>query len=102
LSSAHPAHFPDNAAAEQLVCLAKDRTGLDESKIRVAIALGSGGYAVGSEVIVCLQYNLESISGLIEFVGITDQVTSMKSPMRIDNLNAALPLAVGQETPFRR
>lgn len=106
--------LPANSAAAKLVCLAKANTGLaevhnnpdnpteikEEDKIRVAIVLGSGGYEVGGQVIVCMQYQLQSISGLNELVGMTDQVTFTKSPMRIDNLNAAQPLAAGQEEPL--
>ena len=47
----------------KLVCLTKDKTGLDETDVRVKVVLDST-YLEGDALIVCAQYPLSSISGL--------------------------------------
>lgn len=90
--------LPANAATARVICLTKARVGLDESKTRVAVVLGSGGYAVGSEVLVCVQYRIESVTGLAEFLPVSD-VAYSRAEVRIDHMSDE-PLAAGQELPL--
>ncbi len=55
---------PTDADTKLLVCLTKDKTGLDASKTQVAVGFESNGYLEGEPLILCAQYPLSSVSGL--------------------------------------
>ena len=88
--------MPSDSATARVVCLTKARVGLEETKTRVAVVLGSTGYAVGSEVVVCVMYDIESVTGLTDFVPLND-VAFAKASVRIDHIDEATPLAGGSE-----
>ncbi len=67
---------------QRLVCLTKDKTGLDENNVRVEIKFDPS-YEEGDALIVCAQYPLSSISGL--FGGLIDGiVVHTQLDMRIE------------------
>ncbi len=71
-----------------LVCLTKDKTGLDQTKTRVRIEFDSL-YREGDALIVCAQYPLSSISGL--FGGLINGiVVHAQLDMRIEKEPLAL------------
>ena len=77
----------------KLICLTKDKTGLDDSKVRVKVDFDSS-YAEGDALIVCAQYPLSSISGF--FGSLLDgTVVHSQLDMRIEK--ADLGLVTGEE-----
>lgn len=83
------------ASTQQLICLVKDRAGLDVADTRVKIVLTADGYALGSHVAVCVQYPLQSWSGALAelFVG---KVTEGKGVARIERLGST-PIEATEE-----
>jgi hypothetical protein len=90
--------LPGNSPAAQIVCLTKDRVALDEDKVRVAVALPSG-YAVGEEVVVCVQYRVESVTGVANFIPGSD-ISFAKASIRVDRIVEENPLTAGSEAPL--
>ena len=86
-----------NASTKALICTAKDRTGLDHNKTRVKIALGTGGYAAGEPLVVCIQYQLTSVSGVFSTL-LTNKVFDTEVQMRIEELETSPPLTAAEET----
>lgn len=81
---------------QKLVCLTKNKTGLDQTKVRVEIKFDSA-YAEGDALIVCAQYPLSSISGL--FGGLIDGiVVHTQMDMRIEKELDPGSLVAFQET----
>jgi hypothetical protein len=56
---------PPNVQTHELVCLVKDRVGLDPSHLRVKIAFGSAGGNEGEPVLICAQYLEGWTTGLL-------------------------------------
>lgn len=76
-----------NTPTQQLICLTKGKVGLDNANTRVMTVLGAGGYTVGSHLVVCVQYPLQSWSGFLT-QWLTGKVTQAKSLARIDRLTS--------------
>ncbi|MGH8972462.1 MAG: TadE/TadG family type IV pilus assembly protein [Acidimicrobiia bacterium] len=86
---------------KQLMCLVKDRVGLDEAKTRVGVSFGSGGYAVGQPVLVCVEYPLSSVT---HFFGalLDGKVLKSKAELRIEQVtttSGSAAFAAAAETP---
>jgi hypothetical protein len=84
-----------NTDTKKLICLTKDRIGLDETKTRVKVVL-TGPYQRGTSVIVCAQHKLNSVTGMFAPV-LDDRELTTKVEMRIEE--TAGTLAAAQETP---
>jgi hypothetical protein len=86
---------------KRLMCLVKDRIGLDETKTRVGISFGSAGYTVGNPVLVCVEYPLSSVTQL--FAPLLDgKVLKTKAEMRVEQVTStsgAGAFAAAAETP---
>ena len=86
---------------KQLMCLVKDRVGLDEAHTRVGVSFGAGGYAVGAPVLVCVEYPLSSVTRF--FATLLDgKVLKSKAEMRIEQVtttSGAAAFAAAAETP---
>ena len=67
---------------EKLVCLTKDRIGLDESDIRVKVIVGGSGSA-GDALVVCTQYPVWSRTGFFGFL-LNGKVHNARTNMRIE------------------
>lgn len=76
---------PANASVEKVVCLTKQRVGLNEDRTRVAIRLegGAGTYSTSKSVAVCVIYPLHSVTG---FLGplLDDRLLRTEVQMRIE------------------
>jgi hypothetical protein len=83
-------------AAADVICYTKERTGLDPAKTRVSVST-DGGYAIGADIVICVQYQHESITGLTEIVPLGDRTGSAQHQARIDNLGED---PTGAETGF--
>jgi Flp pilus assembly protein TadG len=85
----------------RLMCLVKDRVGLDETKTRVSISFGAGGYTVGNPVLVCVEYPISSVTQL--FAPLLDgKVLKTKSEMRVEQVSTtsgSSAFAAAAETP---
>lgn len=91
---------PSNSQSARLVCLTKDRVGLDDDRLRVKVVLhATDGYTAGSPLLVCVQYRPYSISGF--FGGLlTDSVVTTEVQMRIEEVHETEPLQAAQESPL--
>ena len=67
---------------EKLVCLAKDRIGLDDSDIRIKLIVGGSG-DVGDPLVVCAQFPGSSRTGFFSFM-LNDKVLKSRTNMRIE------------------
>ena len=86
---------------KQLMCLVKDRVGLDEAKTRVGVSFGTGGYAVGAPVLVCVEYPLSSVTNFYGAL-LDGKVLKSKTEMRIEQVttsSGADAFAAAAETP---
>jgi len=88
---------------KQLMCLAKDQSGVQDGvKVRVKFAnedLTPGGtYAVGDALVVCAAYPLTSLTGLFQpFLG--GRVAKTRAAFRIEKADAAGATAGGEADP---
>lgn len=74
--------LPPTDDTRKLVCLTKDKTGLDSSQVRVGIEFDLS-YTEGEALIVCAQYPLSSLSGF--FGGLLDEtIVHTQIDMRIE------------------
>jgi len=67
---------------QKLVCQVKDKTGLDEAKLRVKIDFDNT-YAEGEALIICTQYPLESLSGMYSSM-LNGKTVNTEVQMRIE------------------
>lgn len=66
----------------RLVCLTKEKAGLDASKTRVAVKLDES-YEEGEALILCAQYPLRSVTGFFGFL-LNSKVAQAQVDMRIE------------------
>jgi hypothetical protein len=79
---------PASAATRELVCLTKDRSDLNASRVRVQISW-PGQYSPGQPITVCATYPLASVSGVMApFLGGRSLRTSTE--MRIERVDVSL------------
>ena len=81
--------------AGRLMCLTKSRIGLDATLTRVKVSV-PGGYTLGSRMVVCVQYPLDSITGLFDPV-FDGRTLEAKVEMRIEEID--LDFTEAAETP---
>ena len=79
---------------EKLVCLAKDRIGLDDSDIRMKLIVGGSGDA-GDALVVCTQFPGSSRTGFFFGFLLNDKVLKSRTNMRIEQAGS---LASVEET----
>lgn len=79
----------------QLICLTKSRTGLGDD-VRVAINVGT--YAQGEPLVVCVEYQLQSVTG---FFGpfLDDRVVRSAVQMRIEDTLAVALQSTSETSP---
>jgi Flp pilus assembly protein TadG len=82
--------------AANVICFTKELTGLDPAKTRVSVST-NGGYVVGGDILVCVQYQHESVTGFTEMVPLTDKIGFAQHTIRLDNLGED---PSGAETAF--
>lgn len=91
----------DSLETKELMCLVKDRVGLDETDTRVSISFGPGGYTVGHPVLVCVEYPLSSVTQL--FAPLLDgKVLKTKAELRVEQVtttSGAGAFKAAAETP---
>jgi hypothetical protein len=87
---------------KDLMCLAKDKIGLDTTKVRVKVLSGSpdfstdGTFSKSDSIIVCAQYPLSAITGMFASVFGSTYLRS-KTAMRIELSD--IVATAGEETP---
>jgi Flp pilus assembly protein TadG len=86
--------IPDTT--RQLMCLTKERIGLSEPDTRVKVAF-VGANQVGSSLLVCAQYPMSSVTGVLDPL-MSGKVLTGKVEMRIEKVD--LSLAAAEETPL--
>jgi Flp pilus assembly protein TadG len=84
-----------NTQTQELICLTKDRIGLDNSLVRVDVVVGGGSYAVGNPVVVCAAMPIQSLTGLFSPF-LNNKYLKTKVQTRVENINASA-LASGHE-----
>jgi hypothetical protein len=89
---------PGTPAAE-LICLTKDRIGLDQSDTRVMVAF-EGENAPGSTLYVCSQHPLESVTGLFSLV-LDGRTLRTEVAMRIEEADPELLATAETALPGR-
>ena len=67
---------------DKLVCLTKEKTGLDASKVKVKVVFDEN-YVEGDALILCTQYPLHSITGFFGWA-LNDKVVHAQVDMRIE------------------
>jgi TadE-like protein len=82
---------PPNSPTNQLVCLVKDRVGLNPSDTRVAVVLGAGGGVAGEPILICAQYDGGPMTGAVPFMG--SSLVAARSVMRLETDTELLPYA---------
>jgi Flp pilus assembly protein TadG len=96
-SSCALAPAPGSAGTAKLMCLAKARSGLPASSVRVRVALGPDGQMRGRPVVVCTQYYARSLSGL--YRGILDnRLITNRSEYRIEFADPSAPIVTAEES----
>ena len=85
---------PGTDDTKALVCLTKDKTGLDEAKTKVAVKLDTA-YAEGDALILCAQFPLRSRTGFFGFL-LNSRVVHSEVDMRIEK--ASLDIQEFSET----
>lgn len=60
---------PPSTDTHELICLVKSRIGLEQADIRVKVDFGTGGNVEGEPILVCAEYPVESVTGLLPEVG---------------------------------
>jgi hypothetical protein len=86
-------------ATQSLVCQVKNKTGLDESGLRVKIVLDTS-HAEGEGLILCTQHSLESITGLFSVL-LNDKSVHAEVHMRVEKTESegsAVSIAAFEET----
>ncbi len=84
-----------STVAGRLMCLVKSRTGLDATLTRVKVSV-PGDYTLGSRMVVCVQYPLDSVTGLFDPV-LDGRTLEAKVEMRIEQID--VDFAEAAETP---
>lgn len=70
------------ADTDKLVCLTKEKTGLDASKVKVKVVFDPD-YKEGDALILCTQYPLHSITGFFGFL-LNSKIVHAQVDMRIE------------------
>jgi hypothetical protein len=83
-----------NTTTKYLICLTKDRIGLDGADIRVKLAFDPT-YEREKDLLLCVQYPLESMTGMYD-AALSGRVMTSKVVMRIEEV--AADLTAMQET----
>jgi hypothetical protein len=78
-----------NDNTKRLICLTKDRTGLDVDDVRVKVIVGS--YTVGSPIIVCAQQGIDPVTGIFPFL--EGRFMTSKVETRIEQATASFASA---------
>lgn len=85
------------ADTKSLMCQVKDKSGLDEGKLRVMVALDAS-HTEGEGLIICSQYPLESITGL--FSGLLNGKTlNTEVHMRIEKVSDISIASAAETSP---
>lgn len=84
-----------NAATHALVCLLKDRIGLDPARLRVMIDFPTTNEE-GESLVVCSQFPLDSVTGIFSSF-LDGKVLTTEVQMRIESANEAFEAMA--ETP---
>jgi hypothetical protein len=92
-----PSSGTGDADADKIICLTKSRIGLTNSQVRIAVALGSGGYAVGQPIVICAQTPVSSLSGFITSY-VNGKFMKSKVEMRIETLGSSPATGSGAVT----
>jgi len=71
-----------SAETKALICLTKDKIGLDETDTRVSIAFDVS-YTEGDALIICTQYPLDSITGMYGFM-LNGRMVHAQVDMRVE------------------
>ena len=87
-----------NSGTKRLLCLTKDRIGLDQRDVRLKLVLGSGGYAARQPMVLCAAYPYHSLTGLFSPV-LNHRNAKVEVQMRIEEVATVTPLAATEETP---
>jgi hypothetical protein len=73
------------SAAARMICLVRDRSGLDDGSTRVGIRFQSGTFRQGEWVAVCLARPARSLTGFFGFLlDDADRVITTKTLMRME------------------
>jgi hypothetical protein len=83
-------------STQQLMCLTKNRLGLDTTKTRIRVYFPSTN-EVGKSLIVCTQYPMSSITGVLSPV-FSSRTIKSKVEMRIEKADTSL--TAGEENPL--
>ncbi|MGI9624373.1 MAG: TadE family protein [Acidimicrobiales bacterium] len=86
-------------SSSNLVCITKDRIGLDPAGTRVKILLPDGTYDVGDPLRVCAMQDVDSITGMFDVI-LDARVATSSIDMRIEKLDDADPVTDLEETPL--
>ncbi len=73
---------PSDEDTKKLVCLTKEKTGLDASKVRVKVVFDED-YEEGDALILCTQYPLHSITGFFGWA-LNSKIVHAQVDMRIE------------------
>ena len=92
-----PSSGTGDTDADKIICLTKSRIGLTNSNVRVAVALGSGGYAVGQPIVLCAQTPATSLSGFTSSF-VAGKYIKSKVQMRIETLGSSPATGAGAVT----
>ena len=87
-------------ATQSLVCQTKNKTGLDESRLRVKIVLDTS-HDEGEGLILCTQHELESITGLFSSL-LNGKSVHTEVHMRVEKVDvdgAAVSISAFTEDP---
>lgn len=93
---------------KELMCLAKDRIGLDDTRVRVKVSFPPAGLypantsgigdPIGNSMLVCAAADIDSLSGVYGAL-LDGQVSRAKVEFRIEEATGEVELE-GQETPL--
>jgi Flp pilus assembly protein TadG len=93
-----PSGGTGNAQVDSIICNTKARIGLTNSRVRVAVNIGPGGYVVGQPITVCAQIPLVSTTGLLRPF-LNNKIATTKVQTLIETAaSSPLPTGLSSET----
>jgi Flp pilus assembly protein TadG len=88
-STCTPSPDPSSTETHKLMCLTKDRVGLNAANTRTKVVLDAGVYADGNELVVCAMYPVSSRTKLLSPV-LNGKVITTRVAMRIEQTSFEL------------
>jgi Flp pilus assembly protein TadG len=87
-----------SAATRGALCAARRAIGVADGSLRVAVTVGTGGYAVGKPIAVCAMRSVGSVTGLYSTL-LNGRVATALTVMRIEQ-TATTAITTTAETPL--